>query len=104
MEIAVSAPLVLALVAVLLGVLILQKVGRPAAIPEDLSTRLAALKQIASSLPGMLREEGRTGREELRAMFGSQTETLESRFSAVETRFGEFGKAQTDQLSAIRQS
>lgn len=102
MEIVIFAALGLALVAVILGVLILQKAGRPAMIPEELSTRIAVLEQLANALPGTFREEARTGREELRGMFGSQTEALETRFSAVETRLGEFGKAQTDQLSGMR--
>jgi DNA recombination protein RmuC len=102
MEYAVYVGLALALVAVILGLLILQKVGRPAILPEELSTRIAVLEQIANGLPGTLREESRTGREELRDMFVSQTETLQGRFTAVETRFAEFGKAQTDQLSSMR--
>jgi DNA recombination protein RmuC len=102
MEFAVYAELGLALVVVVLGVLILQKVGRSATIPDDLSTRIAVLEQIANSLPGTFREESRTGREELRAMFGLQTDTLEGRFSAVETRLTEFGKSQTDQLASMR--
>jgi len=102
MEFAVYASLALALVAVALCVLILLKVGRPATIPEDLSTRIAVLEQVAKSLPDTLRDESRTGREELRGIFGTQTEALETRFSAVETRLSEFGKAQTEQLSGMR--
>ncbi len=102
MEFAVYAALALALVAVVLCVLVLQKVGRRATIPEELSTRIAVIEQIASSLSGTFREEARIGREEMRGAMGSQTEALEGRFSAVETRLGEFGKAQTEQLSAMR--
>lgn len=102
MEFTVYASLALALVAVVLCVLILLKVGRPATIPEDLSTRIAVLEQIAKSLPDTLRDESRIGREELRGIFGTQTEALETRFSAVDTRLGEFGKAQTEQLSGMR--
>ena len=102
MEFAVYASLALAMVAVILCVLILLKVVRPVTIPEELSTRIAVLEQVAKSLPETLREESRTNREELRGIFGAQTEALESRFSAVETRLGEFGKAQTDQLSGMR--
>ncbi|TFI59806.1 DNA recombination protein RmuC [Sphingomonas parva] len=102
MEIAVYAALALALVAVVIGVLILRKMGRPAAVPADLSLRIGVIEQIASSLPGTFREEARTGREELRAMFASQIEALEGRFSAVESRLGEFGKVQNEQLSSMR--
>ena len=102
MEFAIDAAAVFALIAAVLGVLILQKVGRPAVIPEDLSTRIAVLEQVANSLPSAFRDEARIGREDLRSAVGAQTETLEGRFTAVETRLGEFGKAQTDQLSGMR--
>ena len=102
MEFAVYATLVLALVAVVIGVLILQKVGQPATMPEDFSTRIAVLEQLANSLPATFRDEARIGREDLRSAVGAQTETLEGRFAAVETRLGEFGKAQTDQLAEMR--
>lgn len=102
MEFAAYASLALALAAVLLCVLILRRVGRPASIPEELSTRIAVLEQVARSLPETLRDEMRGGREELRGMFAGQTEALETRFSAVDTRLVEFGKAQTDQLTGMR--
>lgn len=102
MEFVVYSSLALALIAVVLAVLILQKVGRPTTIPEELSTRIAVLEQIAKALPDTFREEARLGREELRGMIGSQTEALEARSIAVETRLGEFGKTQTDQLAGMR--
>lgn len=102
MDFAVYAALGLAGVAVILGILILLKVGRPATMPEDLSARLALLEQIASSLPATFREEARTGRDELRATFVSQAEVLDGRFGSMDARIGEVGKAQTDQLTAMR--
>jgi DNA recombination protein RmuC len=102
MEIAIFAAAGLALVAVILGIVILQKVSRPMTVPEDLSTRISVLEQIAGSLPGTFRDEAKIGRDDLRSAVGAQTETLESRFVAVETRLGEFGKAQTEQLAAMR--
>ncbi|MBA4040394.1 MAG: DNA recombination protein RmuC [Sphingobium sp.] len=102
MEFAAFAAAGLALVAVILGVLILRKVGQPAKMPDELSTRIAVLEQIANSLPATFLEESRGGREELRTMFASQTDALETRFSAVEARFAEFGKSQTEQLSSMR--
>lgn len=102
MEFAIYAAAVLALVAVVLGVLILQKVGRPAVVPDDLLTRIAVLEQVANSLPGAFRDEARIGREDLRSAVSAQTETLEGRFTGVETRLTEFGKAQTDQLAEMR--
>jgi DNA recombination protein RmuC len=102
MDFAVYVSLALALVAVVLCALILQKVGRPAVIPEELITRIAVLEQIAKGLPDTVREESRTGREELRGMFTGQTEALESRFTTADTRLSEFGKAQADQLSGMR--
>lgn len=92
----------LALVAVILGILILQRVSRPMSVPEELSTRISVLEQIAGSLPGTFRDEAKIGRDDLRSAVGAQTEALESRFAGVETRLGEFGKGQTDQLTAMR--
>lgn len=102
MELVSYALLALALAAVVLCVLIFRKVGQPATIPEELSTRIAVLERIAGGLPGTVREEARIGREEFRSAVGSQTEALESRFAAFETRLGEFGRAQTEQLTAMR--
>lgn len=102
MEFAVYVSLALALLAVVLCVLILRRADRPATVPEELTTRIAVLEQIAKALPEIMREEARAGREELRGIFTGQTEALETRFSAVETRLGEFGKAQTDQLAGMR--
>lgn len=102
MEFAAYAAAGLTLVVAILGVLILRKLRQPATIPDELSTRIAVLEQIANTLPGTFREESRGGREELRTMFGSQTDTLETRFSALEARLAEFGKSQTEQLSSMR--
>jgi DNA recombination protein RmuC len=102
MEFAAYASLAFALAAVLLCVLILWRVGGPARVPEELSTRIAVLEQVARSLPETLRDELRGGRDELRGMFAGQTEALETRFSAVDSRLVEFGKAQTDQLAGMR--
>ena len=94
--------LILAIVAVIIGVIILRRLGRPAALPDDLSMRLAIIEQVATALPGAFRDEARTTREELRAVLGALIETIEGRLSAVGTRLGEFGAAQADQLSAMR--
>jgi DNA recombination protein RmuC len=85
-----------------LSVIILMKLGRPAELPEELKTRIAVLEQLVMALPGTVREEARAAREELRGAVGTQTESLETRFTAFETRLGEFGKAQTEQLTAMR--
>lgn len=102
MEIVIYACLVLAIIAVVLALVILTKVGRPATIPEEFSTRIAVLEEIAKALPESFREEARVGREELRRIVAGQTEALEARSAAVEARFGELGKAQTDQLNGMR--
>jgi len=102
MEIAIFAAAGLALIAAILGIVILHKVSRLMTVPEDLSTRISVLEQIAGSLPGTFRDEAKIGRDDLRSAVGAQTETFESRFAAVETRLGEFGKAQTEQLAAMR--
>jgi DNA recombination protein RmuC len=102
MEFAVYVAVGLVLAAVILCFLILQKVGRPSVIPVELSTRIALLEQIAAALPATFREEARTGRDELRSAFAGHTEALDGRFAAVETRLREAGKAQTDQLTAMR--
>lgn len=102
MEFVVYASLAAALAAAVLSLLILRKLFRPLAVPEELSTRIAVIEQVAGSLPGAFREEARVGREDLRAAVGTQTEMLETRFSGFESRLGEFGKAQTEQLSGMR--
>jgi DNA recombination protein RmuC len=99
---AVYASLIAAVAAVILCILILHKLARPAVIPDELNTRLAVLEQVAAGLPALFRDEARTGREELRSAVASQTETLEGRFAGFETRLVEFGKAQTEQLTGMR--
>jgi DNA recombination protein RmuC len=102
MQFAVYLAVCLALVAVILCLLILQKIGRPTSILEELSTRIAVLEQIAGSLPAAFREEAKTGRDDLRAAFGSQTEALDGRFASINACIGEGAKAQVDQLTAMR--
>ncbi|WP_233281612.1 DNA recombination protein RmuC [Sphingomonas changnyeongensis] len=85
-----------------LMLLVLQSARKPAALPDELISRLAVIEQVAKELPVAFREEARTGRDELRKMFSSQTESLEGRFAAVENRLSEFGKSQTEQLSLMR--
>lgn len=102
MELAVYAALGLAIIVVVLCVVILLKVGRPASLPEELITRIAVLEQIATTLPATFREEARMGRDELRAAVSSQTEALDGRFGSTEARLAEIGKAQVDQLAAMR--
>lgn len=104
MEIASIVILVAIGCVAILCILILQKLGRPAALPEELSARLVVLEKLVSDLPGTFRDEARVGREEPRGAVGSQTEALGNRFSTFETRLGEFGKAQGDQLSEIRKT
>jgi DNA recombination protein RmuC len=93
----------LAAATVVLAGVILFKVSRPASIPEELLTRIAIVEQIAKSLPDTFREESRFAREELRTMFAGHTDATGARFLAVETRLTDFGKAQNDQLVAMRQ-
>jgi DNA recombination protein RmuC len=102
MEAAVYIAVGLGLVCAALLIAILLKVGRPPSLPEELASRLAVLEQVAKTLPDAFREEARAGRDELRTMFAGQTEALEGRFSAVESRLTEFGKAQNEQLAGMR--
>lgn len=102
MVITIFAALILAVVAVVIGVMVLRQVGRPVAMPDSLSTRLAVIEQIAAALPGAVRDEARTAREELRSMLSIQIETSEGRFSAIGTRLGEIGSAQAGELSSMR--
>ncbi len=48
----------------LLAVLILLKVGRPAVIPEEFSTRISGIEKSLGELPAVLRDESRLNREE----------------------------------------
>jgi DNA recombination protein RmuC len=99
--------------------------ARPAAVPDELYRRIAALEQIVSELPSILREETRTSREDVRSALSGQSQLLEirlsaletrlggfgtaqaqlidTRFTSIDTRLGEFGKLQVEQLSGMRQ-
>jgi len=103
MEILMVIAIALLIVIVVLAVLILHKVGRPTAVPEELSNRIAVLEKVASDLPSAFREEARIGRDDLRSAFTAQTETLNGRFSGLDTRLTGFGSSQAEQLGAMRQ-
>lgn len=102
MLLAVYATLALIVCAVVLCVLILRKVGRPVAVPDDLATRIAVIERQVEALPGAFREEAKIGRDELRSSIAGQSEALEKRLTGFETRLGDFGKSQADQLAAMR--
>lgn len=78
-----------------LVVLILVRLNKPAELPPELIARLTVIEKAAAELPGAVREEGRLSRDDLRA-------GLTSAAQLQETRLGEFGKAQAEQLSAMR--
>ena len=102
MEAALFVAAALLVVVAVLTVLILVKLGRPAPIPEALSGRLAFLERMAGELPAMVREEARLDRDDLRAAVGSQSDMLELRFAALDTRLADFGRGQGEQLAAMR--
>lgn len=102
MEALLIATIVVLIVVAALAVLILQRVGRPAAMPEELGARMAVLERIVGDLPAAFREEARVGREDLRSAVATQSDMLASRFTGLETRLTEFGSAQADQLGAMR--
>jgi DNA recombination protein RmuC len=77
MEFAIYVAIGLTFITVILGILILQKVGRPAAVPEELSTRIAVLEQIANSLPGTFREEAKIGRDDQSARLKEANEAVQ---------------------------
>lgn len=97
--IAVLGIALLVAIAVMVIVLLFRS-ARPAAVPEELSARIAAVERIASELPGSLREESRISREDVRGALGGQNQLLETRLSALETRLGEFGTAQAHLMEA----
>lgn len=77
-----------------MALLLLLRSQRPAAIPEELSTRIAALERIASELPMSFRDEARISREDVRGAISGQGQQLETRLGGLESRLGEFGTAQ----------
>lgn len=102
MEYAVYACLVLLVAVAVMSALILFRAGQPAALPEELTTRITVLEQVAAGLPATFRDEARISREDVRSAISGQAETIDQRLSGVETRLGEFGKAQAEQLGAMR--
>lgn len=102
MEFAIYACLVLLVAVAILAVLILTKVGQTPTVPEELSTRVTVLERVAAELPTTFRDEARISREDVRSAVSGQGETLDQRLTGVETRLGEFGKAQGEQLAGMR--
>lgn len=102
MEFAGYAALGLAAVTIVLCALILRRVAKPALLPEELSTRIAVLESITGALPATFREEAKIARDELRSGLAAQAEALDLRFASSETRLHDTGKAQLDQLVAMR--
>ncbi len=102
MEFAVYACLVLLVAIAIMTALLLMRSGRPAALPPELSTRIAVLEQVAAGLPAAFRDEARISREDVRSAVSGQGETIDQRLAGLETRLGEAGKAQTDQLAEMR--
>jgi hypothetical protein len=95
------AAAVLMVVAVLMMWILLMP-GRPAAIPDELSTRFAVLERTVSELPVVIRDEARIVRNDLRAAVGSHSEMLDMRFSALDTRFVDFFREQGEQFATMR--
>ncbi len=104
METVIAAAAFLLLLAIaVMSALALAKSGRPAAIPDELTNRLAALERIAGDLGAAFRDEARISREDLRGAVSGQSQMLETRFDSFDNRLGEFSKAQGEQLVGMRQ-
>lgn len=67
MEVAIYILMAMVAVTIILVALLLKKAGEPASMPEELLTKIAVLERIAGDLPGVMREEGRLSREDLRS-------------------------------------
>lgn len=63
--IAILGIALLVAIAVMVAMLLFRSM-RPAVLPEELSTRIAALERIASELPVAFRDEARVSREDVR--------------------------------------
>jgi len=83
------------LLACALAALLLRHQRRLFAALTSQTSALAALHNDTRALAPLLREESRTGREELRAMLGQHQE-------AFERRLGSFAQQQNEQLAAMR--
>lgn len=67
MEFAVYACLILLVAIAIMTAIVLIRAGRPAALPPELSTRIAILEQVAAGLPAAFRDEARISREDVRS-------------------------------------
>src|SRR6185312_11436943 len=83
MEVAVYVLVALVAGSILLQLVSLTRVGRPATLPQELSTRLAVLERIAGELPGIVRDEGRLSREDLRSTHTAASQLQGEAFSAM---------------------
>lgn len=95
MEVMVVLQLVLLIAIAAMALILVIRSGRPATVPQELSTQIAALERIASELPSTFREEARISRDDVRGSIGTVSQLLETRLSALDTRLGEFGTAHT---------
>jgi DNA recombination protein RmuC len=98
--------LVAALAATGVGLLVLQRTREAGAMGPELMARLARLERDVDHLPGQLREEVRSLREELQNSLVRQTQTHETRFSSFSreigdghTRISEALKSSTDSFA-----
>ena len=102
MSVVTVAIIALLIAIAILCVLILIRSARPAQIPDEVAVRLAALERNSSELISTFRDEARISREDVRSSLTAQGQLVETRLGGLETRLGEFGKAQAEQLSGMR--
>lgn len=93
--------LFLTLTLVLLVVLLVRQ-GRVLGLPPELDARLATLERQAQAATRQAAEDARATRDELRTQAQTQTDLLDRRLGAFDTRFGEFASSQSESFSAMR--
>lgn len=80
---------------IVLIAIVMLKAGKPAPLHNEALVHLGMLERVAGELPDTFRDEARLSRDDLRGGLATATQLQEARFT-------EFGKAQAEQLGAMR--
>lgn len=96
--------LVLGLLAalVILLLLVLLRQGKPAALPPELDSRLSALERQLQAVAKQAPEDARAARDELRSHGQAQSDIVDRRLSAFDTRFAGFATDQGEHFTRLR--
>lgn len=91
---------------VILAIVILVRLAKPASLPAELGTAIDGIATAVAELVPAMRGEARESREDLRQALAGHGQQVEARLvgldTAITARLGDFGTKQTDQLEAMR--